>query len=65
MISVTAAEERMEAALKAGVLENCLGCYGKRSASDSIEKMLAHQMAASHKLAMELVTQINDQMAPA
>jgi hypothetical protein len=27
--------------------------------------MLAYQMAASHKLAMMLVTRINDQMAPA
>jgi hypothetical protein len=65
MISVTAAEERMEAALKAGVLETALDAAVSAGASNSIEKMLAHQMAASHKLAMKLVTQINDQMAPA
>jgi hypothetical protein len=65
MISVTAAEERMESALKAGVLEAALDAAVSAGASNSIEKMLAHQMAASHKLAMKLVTQINDEMAPA
>ena len=65
MISVTAAEERMEAALKAGVLETALDAAESAGASNSIEKMLAHQMAASHQLAMKLVTGINDQMAPA
>ena len=55
----------MEAALKAGVLEALDAAEGA-GASNSIEKMLAHQMAASHQLAMKLVTRrINDQMAPA
>ena len=65
MISVKASEERMEAALKAGVLEIAVDAAVSARASNSIEKMLAHQMAASHKLAMTLVTQINDQMAAA
>jgi len=65
IISVTASEERMEAALKAGVLETALDAAETARASNSIEKMLAHQMAAAHNLAMNLVTQINDQMAPA
>jgi len=65
MISVTAAEERMEAALQAGVLEAALDAAESTKASNSVEKMLAHQMAASHQLAMKLVTRINDQMPPA
>lgn len=65
MISVKASEERMEAALKAGVLEMAVDAAESARASNSIEKMLAHQMAASHQLAMKLVTRINDQMAPA
>jgi hypothetical protein len=65
MISVKASEERMEAALKAGVLEMAVDAAESARASNSIEKMLAHQMAAAHRLAMKLVTRINDQMAPA
>ncbi len=65
MISVKASEERMEAALKAGVLEIAVDAAESARASNSIEKTLAHQMAASHKLAMTLVTRINDQMAAA
>jgi hypothetical protein len=65
MISVTASEERMDAMLKAGVLETGLDAAESVGASNSLEKMLAHQMAASHKQAMKLVAQINDRMAPA
>jgi hypothetical protein len=65
MISVTASEERMAAALNAGVLETALDAAETAGASNSIEKMLAHQMAAAHKVAMKMVTQINDRIAPA
>ena len=65
MISVKASEERMEAALKAGVLEIAVDAAESARASNSIEKMLAHQMAAAHQLGMKLVTRMNDQIAPA
>lgn len=55
MISVTASEDRMEAALKAGVLSAAVDAAATAQAENSLEKMLAHQMAAAHHAAMKMV----------
>ena len=56
MISVVASENRMNAALSAGALEAALDAAQTIGAKNSIEKMLAHQMAAAHSLAMKTMT---------
>lgn len=68
MISVTASEERMEAALSAGVLSAAVDAAATVRAENSLEKMLAHQMAAAHHAAMKLVARGLDhriKLAPA
>jgi predicted component of type VI protein secretion system len=64
MISVTASEERMEAALKAGVLEAAVDAAETARAENSLEKMLAHQMAAAHHAAMKLIARGIDERLP-
>jgi hypothetical protein len=65
MISVNASENRMEAALNAGVLEAAVDAAETAQAENSLEKMLAHQMAAAHYGAMKLVTRgLNDRLPP-
>jgi len=65
MISVNASEERMEAAYQAGVLEMGIDAAITVEARNSLEKMLAHQMAAAHRMAMSMVARNNDRLAPA
>ena len=53
-ISVGASARRMSAALDADVLEPAVDAATSAQAANSIEKMLCHQMAAAHLMAMRL-----------
>ena len=64
MISVDASEQRMEAALGAGVLQAAVDAAGTAKAENSLEKMLCHQMAAAHHVAMKLVASAADGRLP-
>src|SRR4051812_10782873 len=53
MLAIDASRQRMELAGKAKVLELGLDAAATIKATNSREKMLAHQMAAAHTAAME------------
>jgi hypothetical protein len=53
MLAIDASRQRMELADKANVLELGLDAAATIQATNSLEKMLAHQMAAAHTAAME------------
>jgi hypothetical protein len=53
MLAIDASRQRMELADKAKVLELGLDAAATTQAENSLEKMLAHQMAAAHTAAME------------
>jgi hypothetical protein len=63
-VSVRASEQRMEAADEAGVLEASIDAAVSVSAGNSLEKMLCHQMAAAHRMAMRLITRAADVQLP-
>jgi hypothetical protein len=54
MLALDASRQRMELADKAQVLALGIDAAATIKAENSLEKMLAHQMAAAHTLAMEL-----------
>lgn len=54
-ISVDASEHRASAATKAGVLSAALDAAESVDARNSLEKMIAHQVAATHHAGMELL----------
>ena len=54
MLAIDASRQRMELADKADVLTLGVDAAATIQAENSLEKMLAHQMAAAHRLAMEL-----------
>ena len=63
-ISVRASEQRMEAAAEAGILEAAADAAVSAQAGNSLEKMLCHQMAAAHHMAMKLLTRAADTRLP-
>jgi hypothetical protein len=54
-ISVSAAEDRAGAAIRANVLNPALDAVLTAQASNSLEKMLCHQLAAVHMAGMDLL----------
>jgi hypothetical protein len=54
-VSTMASGKRMRAALAADILEPAIDAAQSAQASNSIEKMLCHQMAAAHFCAMRLI----------
>ena len=64
MISVEASEQRMEAALRVGVLQSAMDATLAAQAENSLEKMLCHQMAAAHHTAMTLLAFALDPRLP-
>jgi hypothetical protein len=54
MLTIDASRQRMELADRANVLQLGLDAAQTIQATNSLEKMLAHQMAAAHTAAMEL-----------
>ena len=63
-ISVRASEQRMEAVADAGILEAAADAAVSAQAGNSLEKMLCHQMAAAHHMAMKLLTRGADTRLP-
>jgi len=58
-IGICASEQRMRLLERAGVLHAGTDLVATIGAKNSVEKMLAHQMAAAHNAAMTLVAQIS------
>ncbi|WP_394887463.1 hypothetical protein ACG873_21570 [Mesorhizobium sp. AaZ16] len=56
-VAADASRNRLELASRAGVLETALDAADTINAQNSLEKMLAHQMAAVHRSAMVLAAQ--------
>lgn len=63
-ISVRASERRLELLEQAGALQAGLDAAQTAKASNSIEKMLAHQIAAAHTAALKLLAYIPTQPIP-
>jgi hypothetical protein len=55
-ISTGAASQRLHAAHEAGILRPAVDTAESAQASNAVEKMLCHQMAAAHHMAMRLMT---------
>lgn len=64
MLSVDASEERMESALKAGVLAPALDAVKTADARDSLSKMLLQHMTAAHFSAMRCFERSNNDRLP-
>src|SRR5215218_6557699 len=67
LVNADASRERLELAHAAGALETGLDAAETIRAANSLEKMLAHQMAALHGSTMKMVAQLNaciERMAP-
>jgi len=58
-VNADAARDRLDLASKAGVLESALDAVETIQAQNSLEKMLAHQLAAAHQLSMIMAAQAN------
>jgi hypothetical protein len=59
LVTAHASLERLELARDAGALETGLDAAQTIGAANSLEKMLAHQMAAMHGSTMKMVAQLN------
>jgi hypothetical protein len=57
-ISVDASERRLKLAAGAGVLQSAVDAANSAHASNSLEKMLCHQLAAVHGAGMKLVSRV-------
>lgn len=64
-VSVSASEQRMLAAEKAGVLNPAMDAAASIGAKNSLEKMLSHQMATAHHTAMSMLARATDSRLPA
>ena len=63
-ISVGASEQRMSLAAGAGVLQSAVDASETAQASNSMEKMLTHQMASCHRVAMRLSGRVSGDQIP-
>jgi hypothetical protein len=62
LIAVEASRDRLELANKAGALEMGLDLADTIGAQNSLEKMLAHQLAAVHSSAMKMHHQVSQNL---
>jgi hypothetical protein len=62
-VAADASRARLELANRAGVLEAALDAADTIGAQNSLEKMLAHQLAAMHQAFMKLARQMNRQIS--
>jgi hypothetical protein len=58
-VTVDASRDRLELANRAGALEEALDVAETIEAQNSLERMLAHQLAASHRSSMKMTEQLN------
>ena len=64
-VSLTASRERLDLLADADVLAAALDAAKSVQAANSLEKMLAHQMAASHRAAIKLLARgLDDRLPP-
>ena len=64
-VSLSASQDRLDWITEAGVLEAALDAAKSFQAANSLEKMLTHQMAATHRAAMKLLARgLEDRMPP-
>jgi hypothetical protein len=61
-ISIDASEHRAAVATRAGVLSPALDAAVTVGARNSIEKMLAHQIAAVHLIGMEIIVRLREEV---
>jgi hypothetical protein len=61
-VTVEASRDRLAAANEAGALEMGLDAAETIGAQNSLEKMLAHQMAATHRASMRMTAQLNERL---
>ena len=59
-VTADASRSRLDLAFKAGALELGFDLAETIQAANSLEKMLAHQLAATHNAAMKMTAQLND-----
>jgi hypothetical protein len=62
VIAVDASEERVLLARQADILSPALDAAASAQATSSIEKMLAHQLAAAHALGMKLLGRVEQSL---
>jgi hypothetical protein len=58
-VAIDASRDRLQQAFDAGCLEQALDMADTIAARNSLERALAHQMAAAHRSAMKLTTRLN------
>jgi hypothetical protein len=63
-VAVDASIQRIDYMLDAGILETGIDAAESIQAGDSTEKMLAHQMAAAHHMAMKFMVRSLEQSEP-
>jgi hypothetical protein len=63
-INVEASEQRLEAAIKAGVVPMALDAADSAQSTNSFETMICHQAAIAHKVAMEFGAKALDEAVP-
>ncbi len=61
-VAAAASRDRLDLAQQAGALEIALDAADTVQAQNSLEQMLAHQLAAAHASAMKLTVQLNRQI---
>lgn len=61
-VAADASRDRLDLAKNAGVLELALDTADTIQAGDALERMLAHQMATTHTLAMKAAAIVNQQL---
>ncbi|MEI7673583.1 MAG: hypothetical protein WCK00_15865 [Deltaproteobacteria bacterium] len=64
MVGVEASQERLRLAAQNQCLEMALDASESIKGANSLEKMLAHQMAALHRMAMKILCQIGETSHP-
>jgi len=65
LVTLDASQSRMELASDAKCLDMAVDVADSINAQNSLEKMLAHQLAASHDMAMSLIAQAHAAREPA
>jgi hypothetical protein len=61
-VTVEAIRDRLASVNEAGALEMGLDAAETIEAKNSLEKMLAHQMAATHRASMRMTAQLNERL---
>jgi hypothetical protein len=61
-VAAAASRDRLDLAQQAGALETALDMADTIEAANSLEQMLAHQLAVAHNSAMKLTSQLNRQI---